>query len=418
LVVIALVGLFVALNFAKQFWPRVLRFLSILGYAFALLLVARLEFSPHGPISSDDHYLNPLSDGAKPTRERSIPRVQAKEITRKVVWIILDELDFNQTLGEAGGPNNPPMPNLAKLARIGVSATNAYSPAKDTVASLPSLLTGYPLYGLAFDGKHLRLETRNAGVRIFQEADSVFGNLPEGPGSAAILGFYHPYCTLFPSVTPCLASPEINAGRWFDALIFFGQPVIATARWIPGSGIVLPGALFRLFEPMYRISEETVRAFPTYVGRQDRSLIFIHVNLPHPPGDYSQRALGLKSVSDDHGSYRNNLVIADQLIGSAMSILSAQARERDTLLVVSSDHWLRMDSPSTAQRVPWIAWHVGESNGIPLEMQINTVHTSSLVLSFLRGSIDSQSEIAAWWNDQIFYPSLIPQGKGYQGYGN
>ncbi len=158
------------------------------------------------------------------------------------------------------------------------------------------------------------------------------------------------------------------------------------ARWLPHSGAILPGALFRVFEPMYSISEETTRQFSRFMSLQSSSLVFVHVNLPHPPGDYSQRTLRFTTVADDREAYRRNLRLADDMIGTAIAILRAQSKTRDILLVVSSDHWHRIDSPHLMQPIPWIAWHLGENAGAPLERQINTVHTAQLCLDFLAGT--------------------------------
>lgn len=84
------------------------------------------------------------------------------------------------------------------------------------------------------------------------------------------------------------------------------------------------------------------------------------------------------------------------------------------MLIVSADHWLRMDSPTAAQRIPWIAWHVGESDGAALDTRISTMHTADLVLDFLRGRIDSQTQILPWWRDKSFYPPLMPHHFRYQ----
>jgi hypothetical protein len=325
----------------------------------------------------------------------------------------MDELDYNETLAHTPRNDAVPMPNLSYLANIGVSATDAYSPAKDTVASIPSLLTGYPLTGLEFRNGVMMLKTREAGIRAFQQSDSIFSRLPAGPSSAAILGFYHPYCSLFPSITTCISAPYENVGRWFDALTFFGQQAIATARYLPNSYAYLPRSLFHAFEPMYRITEDTLQEYQRFLSLQDKSLTFIHVNLPHPPGDYAQRALGLKTVGDDRESYRRNLQVVDRLIGEALSTVKVQSPRQDILFILSSDHWHRTQSPLTPQRIPWIAWHVGESVGTLLSTQISTVHTADLILSFLKGDVDNQKEIATWWQNRSYYPTLMPHGYEY-----
>jgi hypothetical protein len=403
-----LVLLLFAVHSARRYWRELCRLLYILGFAYAFLDVLRISHFPGAAL--DFRSTRPIAPSAE---SRSLRTPDLGQVARRqVVWIIMDELDYNETLGTPGGSSAAQMPNLASLAKIGASAANAYSPAKDTVASIPALLSGYALSGLKFKNTDLWLQT-NSGLRLFQQSDSIFGRLPDGPQSAAILGFYHPYCHLFPAVAPCEAWPEANVGRWFDALTFFGQPAMATARWLPDSAAFLPGTLFRTFEPMYRISEDTIREFPKFLALTDKSLIYIHVNLPHPPGDYAQRALRLPKVGDDAESYRRNLRLVDQLVGEALETLGSRSLDQDTLLIVSADHWHRASSPLTPQRIPWLAWHVGETKAVAIDETISTVHTADLVIAFLKGEIGSQDQIARWWFGKPFQPPLMPQGYSY-----
>jgi hypothetical protein len=167
--------------------------------------------------------------------------------------------------------------------------------------------------------------------------------------------------------------------------------------------------VFREFEPMYRISEETQDEFPRFLSLQGTSLVFIHVNIPHPPGDYSQRVLGFATAVDEREAYRRNLRLVDDMLGMAVAKLRSQVSTRDILLIMSSDHWHRLDSPRQIQPIPWIAWHVGEDVGATLDQQISTVHTAELALDFLHGDIHGQQDIPAWWQGKSFYPPLMPE---------
>jgi hypothetical protein len=383
----------------------VVRFLATLGYTYAVLAVFRAGYSP-ATAESRAHEASHIPT-ARFGPSSSSPQTLARP--RQVVWIIFDELDFNETLGSINVLQGQSMPNLLALSRSAVSATQAYTPARDTEVSLPSLLLGVAPKGVKYDQQGLLIHARDGTYQPFDESNSVFAQLPGGPRSGAVLGYYHPYCTVFPSTTPCLSWPMANVGRWYDALLPFSQPIAGASRWIPGSGKILPGAFFRMFEPMYRISDEMVQRFPDFLRLRASSLVFIHVNLPHAPGDYSQRALHFATVTDDRAAYRRNLRVVDEMVDVAIRILSAQSKDRDILLIVSSDHWHRINSLHAAQPVPWIAWHVGEENtGAVLNQKISTVHTADLILDFLRGSVESQRDILAWWQGKIFYPPLMP----------
>jgi hypothetical protein len=390
-----------ALAALKASREALIRVLSIIGYTYAVLAILRAD---HSSVAR-----RVMVGTAPAVVGAAMDRSEQLSLPREVVWIIFDELDYNQTFGAPSFQKAKSMPNLYSLSKLGISAAQAYSPARDTEVSIPSLLLGLTPAGVRITRSGLSIHAQDGSFRAFDEAHSVFAQLPGGPSSGAILGYYHPYCNVFPSTTPCIAMPEANVGRWFDALLPFSQPAIAAARWVPDSGAILPGSLFRAFEPMYYISEETTRQFSRFLSLQSSSLVFIHVNLPHPPGDYSQRALHFATVADDREAYVRNLHLVDDMIGIAVATLRAQSKKHDILLVLSSDHWHRIDSPHLMQPIPWIAWHVGEETGATVGQQISTVHTAKLCLDFLRGSIHGQRDILTWWQGKSFDPPLMPE---------
>jgi hypothetical protein len=290
---------------------------------------------------------------------------------------------------------------------MGVSASNAYSPARDTVVSLPSLLMGQFPAGYIIDRTGLSLHLRTGVFERFDQGNTVFAKLPGGPASGALLGYYHPYCAVLPALNPCVSIPMENVGRWFDALLPGSERVAAILRQYPGSA-ALSGKIFHTLHPMYRITEEAVHDFPSFLGLDGHSLIFVHVNLPHYPAEYAQRLLKLKDVVSFREGYNGNLALVDIMVDTAIRSLKEQAKTKDILLIVSSDHWHRVDSPNAAQTIPWIAWHVDETDGHIIPQEISTVHTAELALDFLYGNINSQQDIAAWWLHKSVSQPLMP----------
>jgi hypothetical protein len=99
------------------------------------------------------------------------------------------------------------------------------------------------------------------------------------------------------------------------------------------------------------------------------------------------------------------MLVADALLGTVLESLS-KTRGQEVLLIVSSDHWFRLDSQTEPQPVPFIAWKPGESTAATISKPISTVHTASLVLDFIDGKVDSHADIVAWWQDKPVYPTF------------
>ena len=370
-------------------WPSVVRFMAVLGYAFTVLAALRISTLPHAPVATPATHT-------------------ARTPTRRVVWIIFDELDYGETLGDDTAAGRARMPNFFGLRDQAVSAQQAWSPAKDTAESIPALLTGQPIRGTELDGRGGLVLRTLQGDQPFTEANSVFARLPDGPASAAILGYLHPYCKVFPSVGNCNSYYLGNMGRWFDGLTFFSEPAVALIRWVPGVAGSLPASVLHTFRPMYRITDDMLRMLPTLLSRGDIALTYIHLNVPHYPSDFAAQELHLPPTHDNRETYRQNLPLVDRLIAQIEAQLRRQAPGRETLLVLSSDHWHRLYSPAAARRIPFIAWHVGETAPVAITEPIATVNTGNLVVDFLNAKVTTQAELAQWWRNQPVYPTWVP----------
>jgi membrane-anchored protein YejM (alkaline phosphatase superfamily) len=159
---------------------------------------------------------------------------------------------------------------------------------------------------------------------------------------------------------------------------------------------------------MYRITENMLALLPARLAQRNQALLFLHLNLPHYPAEFAQTQLHLPPTANDRAAYRQNLQLVDRVIGQIVQQLSSQPAGVETLLLLSSDHWHRIDSPRVARNIPFIAWHVGEHDAVPIVEPISTVHTGALVLDFLAGKVTTHAELAEWWRDKPVSPPWIP----------
>lgn len=373
---------------------RYLHFLAILGYVFVLLGLYRCMGG-----QLDVHF-------GEPTAPLLTARADhATVVPRRVVWVIFDEMDYRI----AFGAGHPPLPNFARLAARGVSATDAYSPGRDTLFSLPALLTGSAIEGFAIDHARTLTLTRRGGEKVpFDTAHSIFSRLPGGPAGATLLGFYHPYCRVVPNLRGCQSSMLSNTGRWFDSLLYFGDMVLGACNFLKLPPARIPEALLTAFEPMYRASKASIDKLDAVVGDTGSTLSFIHLNFPHLPAPYADRLLPPAAVNEVD-AYRHNLLFADKVLGKIVTRLEAQARVQNILLIVSSDHWLRTGATG-ASPVPFIVWQPGADVAQARQMTrpLSTYHSADLALGFLDGSIASQAAAADFLEHQAFVPTWIP----------
>ena len=380
---IMLVGATLAIIFGCLYLTRNnlskwIRALSTMGYAFVFLALYRCI--------ALDFFFQPAASAAV------TPDHAATAVDRRVVWIIFDEMDYALSL-KPGSGMAAAMPNFSALTARAISADQAFSPGQDTSYSIPALLTGTALSGVTIRSQNrLDLVDQQHKMVRFGPDSAIFSQLPGGPQAATVLGFYHPYCKMFPSLQSCNSTYAVNAGRWFDGLTFFSTALISAIKNIKGATQILPEFVLYHFDHMYRASDNVLSHLDATLANQRSSFDFIHMNLPHLPNIYVQRLLK-QPVENDTDAYRQNLIGADMVLGRVVKDLQALADKQNILLVVSSDHWLRTHSKQPAA-IPFVVWKVGASEPIVLPDRISTVHSKQLALDFLSGKLDTQPELA------------------------
>ena len=377
-----------------------LQWLSTLGYAFCVLAIYRCIA------------LDLIFESPQPAADFAQVSNQATVADRRVVWVIFDEMDYGLSLDVRSGISSK-LPNFSALSAMAISATQAYSPGRDTLYSIPALLSGTPLSGvtIAPQNKMVLFDRDQQGKRFVPD-NSVFAHVPGGPHNATILGFYHPYCKIFPELQSCHSSFLGNAGRWHDSLAFFSGSLLSVIGRHPWASRFLPESMLYEFDPMYRISKQLLGRLDQSLQNPSSALDFIHLNFPHLPNAYMRRLLQQPLVTDSE-AYGQNLVGADMVLGSIVRQLQEMVKKQDILLIVSSDHWLRTHSVRAA-RVPFIAWKVGANQPVTLTRPLSTSHTKALVINFLEGKLETQAAMADWLSGTEFYPTWsAPEGYHY-----
>ena len=315
-----------------------------------------------------------------------------------MVWVIFDETDFRRVFGSLRDPTLS-LPNFDQLARTSVFAANANSPASATLYSVPALLTGNPISGAGIQINtygRMMLHRVTGDWIPFDEKASVFGAISAGGRSVSALGFLHPYCKIF-ATQRCESMVTPHVGTLDDALWSNIPGLLSTKLGHPNG--------------WESITERVIGVLPEYLVRDD-ALTFVHLDLPHLPSTYAEAALHLRASTDPLISYEHNLMLTDQVLGKIVATLQPESAHHELLLVVSTDHWLRKvwyrpGERESSSPVPLMMWRVGETQGTVLPEPLSTVHTASMILSYLNGEISTQADIVKWWANKTVYPSFI-----------
>jgi len=380
---------------------KLARVFSSLGFAFGVLAAVRLIVASSGHSAHSEPSASTLLSPMQLIQARDGISDRAKLVSnglpRRVVWILFDETDFNQVYLDPSTKLH--LANFEYLSQVSVFATNANSPASATLYSIPALLTGVPINGKGIRINSegiLSLENSDRQLIPFNAENSIFGVLRARGQSASILGFLHPYCHLF-ELKRCdsFVWPEVGT---FGAAILANAPDSFSNR-------------FRYVDNWANITRDSLKLLPAYLGAHD-ALTFIHMNFPHLPASYADASNNVLPSSNPLTEYSRNLLFTDKVLGQVIQSMKEYASTQDLLLVISTDHWLRnrwyqADRAEVVRPVPLMIWRVGETRGTVLTQPVSTVHTSEMILDFLHGDVNNQSQIADWWAHESTSQSFI-----------
>lgn len=334
----------------------------------------------------------------KPTKSIDVNRsVQAK----KVVWVIFDEMDMRLTFLQR--PEGLELPELDRLRHEALFSTNAYPPSRETLRSLPALLTGRLIRKsepLGTDELMISFDKEKEAVR-WSAQETVFSNVQKMGLNTALVGFYHPYGRIL--------NKDLNVCDWQPLYGYTSDPADNIAEKMMKQYREVLNISYG--HPLFGKKVEIVNHISNYQKVLSTSrkmvidkrigLVFLHIPLPHEPFIYERSTRKLRYSSSDEGSYFDNLALADYTLGILRHDMEISGTWEDTTVIISSDHWWRESERYDGKidhRVPFIVKLAGQRTPLGHNTHFNTVLTRGLVLGILTGDISSPSEVAGWIN--------------------
>ena len=136
------------------------------------------------------------------------------------------------------------------------------------------------------------------------------------------------------------------------------------------------------------------------------NLVFMHWNIPHPPGITGPQDGASKSSAS---TYVDNLRLLNQTVGEIRSTLEKAGLWDSSTILMSSDHPLRLKtwsvekiappsvgSISQASEVPFLLKMAGQRQGFAYSKPMQTVVTKDLLLAIMKGEIHQPGQVAEW----------------------
>ncbi len=347
--------------------------------------------------------------------------------TNRLVWIVFDELDERVAFGRR--PSSLKLPAFDRLRRESLVATSAYAPGSWTLDALSTLWVGRPVAEAIEEGPSaLRLTyADDQETRVLEASATVFGQVRDAGRGIGLVGWYHPYCRLFGSMTDrceAAAAPgafgsfgrarlaeELGAPSMAARLIIWHAPwsteAIVTGGF-PRARLNAEQALvIRQRAEMYR---RLHAAALEMVLDRSLSLVFVHQVVPHLPGFYDADRADF-DVSG-LGDYFDNLTLADRALAEIRASLEAAGLWDETAVIVQADHalrpdvWIRqrlwtaeLEALTDGQQGPLVPFFVklpGQRDGVEYHPPFNAALAHDLALELIDGTLGSPAEVRLW----------------------
>jgi hypothetical protein len=357
-------------------------------------------------------YLGLRHKAVEPVLARSLPAddraaKSASSGRPRIVWLLFDELSYNQTF-EHRFPGLV-MPAFDQLKDRSFIFQDVQPAGYHTILAVPSLLLGRVVDDIRsdVDGRAILKLSGQKGWSVLDPQATLFGDAKRNGWTTGLAGWWNPYCRILPdTLDSCYWSTDESNGIFSTANSALEN---ATAPFLGKMGRTAVTSV-----------EQTHRASLQAIMQQGQALIadekirfvFIHLPVPHPPGIYDRSTGKLR----DAGTYIDNLALTDRLLGELISSLNATASAGNTTLIVTSDHswrtpmWTSVGGLSAEEKAasqgrfdprPMLMIHFPQqTHDVDVSQPFAQVGLYRIIVAMLQGHIESAADFAAWSQTQ------------------
>jgi hypothetical protein len=267
------------------------------------------------------------------------PTMTYKEADQRIIWILFDELSYDQTFDHPFP--GVELPHFRRLRSESVSYSKLTPAGFHTQEIIPSLFSGTRIVGIRSTvGGDFQYEdeSRNRWL-AYDPQDTLFGLAHSRGWSSGVDEWTFPFCRILASVLDsCSWEPSVLLPTELYGASE-GKPVLANAAVLPR--MLLDVGASRsdsAWETNSRDYRDILGHAEALIGESQMRFVFLHFPVPHPPGIYDRRSHLLRRG----GTYLDNLVLADDTLGLLLQEIDATPSSHRTTVIVSSDHSWRI----------------------------------------------------------------------------
>lgn len=336
------------------------------------------------------------------------PLAAAPAAHPRIVWLLFDEMSYDQVFGHRWPGLQ--LPSLDRLRAESVTFSAIQPDGYFTEDVIPSLLLGQPIDDVRGtpSGWMIYRSGKQAPWRRFDGTQTLFEDALRAGWTTGAIGSWNPYCRILQDQLDfCWMDMPPLPDHLSRSRSTFGNvlaPLAANWTRLSSGHAVPPSGSASSLDSL-----GAVRAARALIADPQIDLCFLHLPLPHPPGDYN-RTTGKIGPG---GSYIDNLALSDRILGQLLTDIAQTPAAGRTTLLLSSDHswrtfiwrdsfgWTHEDElasdhgkfdprPMLMVRFPGQTTAAGVSRPVPL------LAMHDLIEKMIAGQIGNRQQLETW----------------------
>jgi Sulfatase len=339
----------------------------------------------------------------------SHPLPTAASIQPRIIWMLMDELSYNQIFEHR--PPGLTFPNLEQFAQHSTTFSDLQPTAYYTEEVIPGLFLGQHIADVEhIYGRPFRFRSVDRGPWYpYDPWQTVFGDARRLGWTTGIAAWYNPYCRFLRSVLDRCSwqfsdvYPDVPVDLHYDGSTF--QNLLSL---LPPHERIMPVTDRTIYHETHLRDYQKVMAQSEDLLRDARiRFVMLHLPVPHTPGIYDRHRQALAAS----GNYIDNLVLADKTLGQLLNLVQSTPDASQTSIIVSSDHswrvdhwkkrpdWTPEEKRDSGERFdtrPVLMVHLpGSEDGQVISQPVSAVVVHGILQAMLRNQVHSPADIAA-----------------------
>ena len=419
---------FLIIYFFKKKVLKFLRFFTIFGFVFFLLIFIR-----------EINYTSSSNKAESATLkfDYEVSTINNSSKKRKVLWVLLDEFD-----PQLAFQDQKFLENFEILKSKSVFHKAMYMPAKQTIVSVPSQLMGIHPNGFDIQNRIYYMKDKKNNLHHYNFDNTIFGRLDRlGLKSNIFSSGVIPYCSIYFNFNRFEKCKEKHVQK-LSVKQVFKRPMKENLKGIffvfsPLSKIK---SFFMLLsknqESVYDIYQneindenilneidrikkikinEKLKSITDSDGMKtvyfsdvkkfledDTHFGFFHLMIPHLPADYAKTVFN-EEPNGRLSSYILNLKLTDVLIKKINDLLK-ENNSKEIMVIYSSDHWFREKDPVEKNFSPslFIAKILNDNSKVEISRKNGGIFITELIYKFFTKDINNHKEIDLFFKQKPF----------------